>query len=100
VDVGSKLEIGGPHGCAEHMADKRGRFNHVRLIENTEARVVVHWRYAAIDVGYVFPGMDIWADEYYTITRMVGVRFVDIPNGDCRTRSSCPNGTTCLDNMS
>ena len=75
-------EIGGPHGCAEHMADKRGRFDHVRLIENTDARVVVHWRYASIDVGYVFPGTDVWADEYYTIyPDGVGVRFVDVPDG-------------------
>jgi len=94
-------EIGGPHGCAEHMADKRGRFNHVRLIENTEARVVVHWRYAAIDVGYVFPGTDIWVDEYYTIyPDGVGVRFVDIPNGGWQdTQFLSQPGTTCLDNM-
>ena len=71
-------EIGGPHGCAEHMADKRGRFNHVRLIENTAARVVVHWRYASIDVGYVFGRTGVWADEYYTIyPDGVGVRCVE-----------------------
>lgn len=60
-------EIGGPHGCAEHMADKRGRFGHVRLIENTPARVVVHCRYPSIDVGYVFPHVNVWVDEYYLI---------------------------------
>ena len=60
-------EIGGPHGCAEHMADKRGRFNHVRLIENTDARVVVHWRYPCVDVGYVSGGPGNWTDEYHTI---------------------------------
>ncbi|MCK7482608.1 MAG: LamG domain-containing protein [Candidatus Moduliflexus flocculans] len=94
-------EIGGPHGCAEHMADKRGRFDHVRLIENTPARVVVHWRYASIDVGYVFSGTDIWADEYYTIyPDGVGVRFVDMPDEDWQdTQFLSQPGTTCLDNI-
>jgi len=94
-------EIGGPHGCAEHMADKRGRFDHVRLIENTPARVVVHWRYASIDVGYVFPGTDVWADEYYTIyPDGAGVRFVDIPDEDWQdTQFLSQPGTTCLDNI-
>jgi hypothetical protein len=94
-------EIGGPHGCAEHMADKRGRFNHVRLIENTSARVVVHWRYASIDVGYVFPRTDVWADEYYTIyPDGSGVRFVDgIDGGWQDTQFLSQPGTTCLDNI-
>jgi len=94
-------EIGGPHGCAEHMADKRGRFDHVRLIENTPARVVVHWRYASIDVGPVFPGMNIWADEYYAIyPDVVRVRFVDIPDEDWQdTQFLSQPGTTCLDNV-
>jgi len=94
-------EIGGPHGCAEHMADKRGRFNHVRLIENTDARVVVHWRYASIDVGYVFGRTDVWADEYYTIyPDGVGVRWVDgIDGGWHDTQFLSEPGTTCLDNI-
>jgi hypothetical protein len=94
-------EIGGPHGCAEHMADKRGRFNHVRLIENTDARVVVHWRYASIDVGYVFGRTGVWADEYYTIyPDGVGVRCVDgIDGGWHDTQFLSEPGTTCLDNM-
>jgi hypothetical protein len=60
-------EVGGPHGCSEHMADKDCRHAHVRLIENTDARVVVHWRYASIDVDYLFPNRRFWADEYHTI---------------------------------
>jgi hypothetical protein len=60
-------EVGGPHGCSEHMADKDCRHAHVRLIENTDARVVVHWRYASIDVDYLFPQRRFWADEYHTI---------------------------------
>jgi hypothetical protein len=66
-------EGGGPAGCAEHMSDKQCRFAHVRIIENHDARVVVHWRYAIVDVLYNNGGVDeqtgwgIWADEYYYI---------------------------------
>jgi len=95
-------EIGGPHGCAEHMADKRGRFGHVRLIENTDARVVIHWRYPSIDVGYVFPSPDVWADEYYTIyPDGVGIRYVARAKGGWHdTQFLTQAGTTCLDNLS
>jgi len=95
-------EIGGPHGCAEHMADKRGRFSHVRLIENTDARVVIHWRYPSIDVGYVFPAPDVWADEYYTIyPDGAGIRYVARAKGGWHdTQFLTQAGTTCLDNIS
>lgn len=95
-------EIGGPHGCAEHMADKRGRFGHVRLVENTDARVLVHWRYPSIDVGYVFPAPDVWADEYYTIyPDGVGIRHVARGKGGWHdTQFLTQAGTTCLDNLS
>jgi hypothetical protein len=43
-------ETGTEYGCAEHMADKQNRHSHVRIIENTPVRVVVHWRYASADV--------------------------------------------------
>ena len=95
-------EIGGPHGCAEHMADKRGRFGHVRLIENTDARVVIHWRYPSIDVGYVFPSPDVWADEYYTIyPDGAGIRYVARAKGGWHdTQFLTQAGTDCLDNLS
>jgi hypothetical protein len=35
-------------GCFEHMQDRHCRFSHVRIIENSEARVVIHWRYAPV----------------------------------------------------
>ena len=60
-------------GCVEHMSDKQTRYAHVRLIENSPARVVVHWRYALTDVMYnigerdPITGWGDWADEYYTI---------------------------------
>lgn len=61
------------YGCVEHMSDKQTRYSHVRLIENSPARVVVHWRYALTDVLYnigerdPITGWGDWADEYYTI---------------------------------
>jgi len=48
-------------------------FAHVRIIENHDARVVVHWRYALCDVLYNIAEVDeitdwgAWADEYYYI---------------------------------
>ena len=60
-------------GCCEHMSDKQCRYAHVRIIENNDARVVVHWRYALCDVLYNISSKDPvtgwgnWADEYYTI---------------------------------
>lgn len=63
----------GTIGCCEHMSDKQCRYAHVRVIENHEARVVVHWRYAITDVRYKIAmedkitGWGLWADEYYFI---------------------------------
>ena len=62
-----------PWGCCEHMSDKRCAYSHVRILENTEARVVVHWRVASADITYGFNHVDPhtgwgeWTDEYYTI---------------------------------
>ncbi len=58
-------------GCFEHMQDRHTRYSHVRILENTPARVVVHWRYAptsAYDNHWnVDPrtGWGTWIDEYY-----------------------------------
>jgi len=60
-------EIWGPHGCSEHMADKQVRHSYVRIIENTPARVVVHWRYPCVDVGYICTDQANWSDEIHTI---------------------------------
>lgn len=72
-------------GCVEPMSDKQCRFSHVRIIENTDARVVVHWRYAPVDVRYEHPfidpltGWSDWVDEYYTIyPDAVGVRKITV----------------------
>jgi len=70
-------------GCIEHMLDPRCRFSHVRIIENTPARVVVHWRYLPTSANgnhsQVNPvsGWEDWVDEYYTFyPDEVGIRKV------------------------
>jgi hypothetical protein len=60
-------------GCFEHMQDRHCRFSHVRIIESSEARAVVHWRYALVSShGSTWmpdpkTGWGCWVDEYYTI---------------------------------
>ncbi|WP_197171035.1 LamG domain-containing protein [Novipirellula aureliae] len=60
-------------GCFEHMQDRHCRYSHVRVIENNDARVVVHWRYAPtsayLSTWRVDPktGWECWVDEYHTI---------------------------------
>jgi len=76
----------GAQSCCEHMSDYQARHSHVRIIENTDARVVVHWRYASVDVLYKHPntcrnedGWGVWTDEYITIyPDGVGIRTVDV----------------------
>lgn len=60
-------------GCFEHMQDRHCRYSHVRIIENTDARVVIHWRYAPtsayLSTWNIDPktGWECWIDEYYYI---------------------------------
>jgi hypothetical protein len=55
------------------MQDRHCRFSHVRIIENSDARVVVHWRYALVSshdntwMPDPKTGWECWADEYYYI---------------------------------
>jgi Concanavalin A-like lectin/glucanases superfamily len=60
-------ENGGPHGCSEHMADKQNRHCRSAIIENTPARVLIHWRYPCVDVSYKNLKAGQWTDEYHTI---------------------------------
>ncbi len=60
-------ERGGPHGCSEHMADKQVRHCRARIIENTPARVLIHWRHPCVDVSYQNLNAEAWSDEYHTI---------------------------------
>jgi hypothetical protein len=60
-------------GCFEHMQDRHCRFSHVRIIESTDARAVVHWRYAPVSshdntwMPDPKTGWECWVDEYYYI---------------------------------
>lgn len=72
-------------GCCEQMSDKRCHYAHVRVIENTDARVVVHWRTASPDITYaqnhVDPetGWGEWTDEYYYVyPDAIAVRYQEI----------------------
>lgn len=70
--VESMSRLGG--GDFEPMSDKQDRYSHVRIVENNDARIVVHWRYAQCECeqylgNYPDPltGWTDWADEYFTI---------------------------------
>jgi hypothetical protein len=76
-------------GCYEHMQDRHCRFSHVRIIESSDARVVVHWRYAPVSAHdhtwKVDPktGWECWIDEYYYI----------YPDATCIRKVSWKNGS-------
>ncbi len=77
-------------GCFEHMQDRHCRFSHVRIIENNEARAVVHWRYALVSAyDHTWmpdpkTGWECWVDEYYFI----------YPDGTAIRKVSWNKGTT------
>jgi hypothetical protein len=71
----------GTTSMVEPMSDKQCRYSNVRIIENTEARVVIHWRYAPVDLEYTQAFKDgetnwgDWADEIYILyPDAVGIR--------------------------
>ena len=73
VETGGKVDCPGGEDC-EPMSDKQNRYSHVRILENTDARAVVHWRYGLCEVvNYTCANPDLdtgwtdWADEYFTI---------------------------------
>ena len=61
----------GTEGCYEHMEDPRCLYSQVRILESSEARAVVHWRYAPVSSRNHFwrvdekSGWGLWVDEYY-----------------------------------
>jgi hypothetical protein len=63
----------GGQGCQEPMSDKESYTDHARILENTDARVVVQWRFPLKDVRHVYAnwhadtGWADWADWYYYI---------------------------------
>lgn len=62
---GMEVWGGGGQGCNEVMQDRECRYSRVELLENSPARVVVHWRYALADAHY-FIFHNEWVDEYFT----------------------------------
>jgi len=71
-------------GCAEPIMDRHCKYSHVRLIENSDARVVIHWRYALNDSFYKIAavsddGRGEWCDEYHIIyPDMTGIRIQEL----------------------
>lgn len=73
------LETGGPEDCpggedCEPMSDKQNRYSHVRVLQNNDARTIIHWRYALCEAEHYglanvdpYTGWSDWADEYYTV---------------------------------
>jgi hypothetical protein len=71
----------GTTSMVEPMSDKQCRYSSVRIVENSDARVVIHWRYAPVDLNFTVAYVDPktrwgdWADEYYYLyPDAVGVR--------------------------
>ena len=99
------------NGCFEHMIDPRCMYSHVRIIENTKSRVVVHWRYIPVSVRKQLSQLDEksgWSDcidEYYTFyPDGIGVRKViqhttGDPLGPSEAIVLCQPGTTPEDNV-
>jgi len=46
------------------MYDRINQYSHVRIVENSPARAIVHWRYIP---DFENPTLDGWAEEYFTI---------------------------------
>ena len=91
------------------MNDKQTRHSHVRLIEDHDARKVVHWRYAPIDVRYQHPMTDLdtgwsdWVDEYYTIyPNAIGVRKITLQEvaNFAKSRNVCDEVLRMISNCS
>ncbi len=58
----------------EPMSDKQSRYSHVDILESSDARAVIHWRYALSEVEHYLgshtdplTGWFDWADEYWTV---------------------------------
>ena len=61
-------------GDCEPMSDKQGRYSHVSIISSTDARAIIHWRYALSEArNYEGANADSrtgwfeWGDEYWTV---------------------------------
>jgi hypothetical protein len=73
------VETWGPANCpggedCEPMSDKQNRYAHVRILESSPARTVIHIRYGQCEVENdacanpdPLTGWTDWADDYYTV---------------------------------
>ena len=85
---------GSPSGLGfscEPQSDKQARYSHAKILENSDARTVVLWRYAPVDVLYRMPYVDEltnwadWCEEYHTVyPDGVAVRKVVMYSSDFR----------------
>jgi hypothetical protein len=64
----------GGAGDCEPMSDKQDRYSHVIVLASSEARAIIHWRYALAEArnyegAHPDPrtGWFDWADEYWTV---------------------------------
>lgn len=64
----------GGEGCMEPMSDKENYTSHVRIVEQSPARVIINWRVALMDVNHhIYANFDSiagwgdWMDWYYYI---------------------------------
>ena len=99
------------NGCFEHMIDPHCLYSHVRIIENTPARAVVHWRYIPVSVRKQLSQVDEktgWSDcidEYYTFyPDGIGIRKIiqhtsGEPLGPSEAIVLCQPGTKPEDNI-
>lgn len=97
--------------CFEHMSDKMCRYSHVRLIENTDARVVVHWRNTSVSISYDWMEVDangwgLWTDEYWyiypdaaAVRYQVSRRLKDLPAQTQQNELLSQPGTRPEDNV-
>ena len=61
-------------GDCEPMSDKQSRYSHVSVLSSTDARAIIHWRYALSEArNYEGANADPrtgwfeWGDEYWTV---------------------------------
>jgi len=70
--------------CAEPLMDRKCLYSHVRIIENTPARIVVQWRYALSDADYQIAaqkqdGWGEWTEEFFIMyPDGIGIRKIDL----------------------
>lgn len=67
-----RAEDFGLEGLCEPMQDHECRFSRVRILQNSPARAVVHWRYGLTTLEHLFCGLDSrgwgdWVDDYYYV---------------------------------